>query len=260
MSSCSTESVRAESLRTAPRGTPRPLYSAVKFRLVAREIRRHARREGLASPRVLDVGCADQEALRCFAEEGLGVAYCGVDPDEGVSPHLVGDARALERLREALPWTPDVILLLDVLERLGGDEDDVRRALRACAEVLAPGGLVLVAVPQMDRLARLALPHLPPDGPRVRLSLDGWRRLLSEEFRIESTQGIGYLSVVPSLPMLSRAYREENVLGRSSRLLGGRLLAWKPIADADAWLSDTVGRVDGLTAWANDVLLVCRVR
>lgn len=239
---------------------PRSLYSAVKFRLVAREIRRYSRRSGNRTPRVLDVGCGDRLALRSLEDEGLSFDYCGLDAEPSFEPELVGDARELEALRDRLPWRPEVVLLLDVLEHLEGRHHDVRRVLRGCASVLAEGGVLLVAVPQLYRLDRLKLRHLYHPAHKIRLTFPEWLALVEEELVVESTQGVGYLAALPYLAMLPSAYADSNALGRVFHLLRGTVCEWKPLEEADTWLSNTVGRVDALKGWANDALIVCRPR
>ncbi len=247
-----------EQVRDLVLGPPRNLPDAVKFRLVAQEIRRQRERTGNRVPRVLDVGCGDKVALRQLAEEDLEVEYCGLDSDRSVSPDLLGDARELELQHARLPWRPDVILLLDVLEHLEGRHGDVRRVLRGCRSVLAPGGVVLISVPQLYRLDRLKLRHLHFPDHKLRLTLPEWRSLVELDFEVVHAQGAGYLSALPYLAMLHPKYREGNALGRLVHVVRDGLSAVEPLEDADTWLSNSVGRVVGLEGWANDALLVCR--
>ncbi|HLL52488.1 MAG TPA: class I SAM-dependent methyltransferase [Myxococcaceae bacterium] len=239
-------------------GHARNLPDAVRLRLVAQEIRRHASRLGGRVPRVLDVGCGDKTALRHFGELDLEVDYCGLDPDPTVSPDLVGDARELEYQHARLPFRPDVILLLDVLEHLEGRHGDVRRVLRGCRSVLAPGGVVLISVPQMYRLDRLKLSRLHTPEHKLRLTVSEWRGLVELDFEVVAAQGAGYLSALPYLPMLHPGYGEKNALGQLVHALRHGLSAVEPLESADTWLSNSVGRVEQLKGWANDTLFVCR--
>ena len=259
MGSCPS-AAHAGSTTPPPPARPLELPSAVRLRLVAEEVRRYARRTGKASPRVLDMGCADRAAERCLADAGVAFTYCGLDSEPGSAPDVWGDARALEAQRSRLPWTPDVILLIDVLARLDGRYADIQRALRGARSVLAEDGLVLISVPQMQRLDRLKLPHLGDPRNTVRFTLDEWLALIGQELAVEGTQGSGYLSVLPALPLLAPVYREGNALGRAHRLLRGKVFAWERLQGADTWLSNTVGRVKGLDGWASDALIVCRRR
>jgi SAM-dependent methyltransferase len=100
--------------------------------------------------RLLELGCGTGNMLESLAEFGEAV---GLEPDEALV--TVARAAGLDVRRGALPdarvvpagW-PDVVLLLDVLEHL----DDDAAALRAAAEMLRPGGALVITVPAYDWL------------------------------------------------------------------------------------------------------------
>ena len=230
------------------------LFNHVKFHLITDALRQHAP----ASPALLDLGCADQLARRYLTRLGNSFRYCGVDYEVAFEPDIVGDLRDPEHIAPRLPWAPDVILLLDVLEHLDGRESDILQVLQTCRSILPPGGLVLVTVPQMYRLDRFKLPHLHYEEHKVRLRQEEWLELLSCELEVFETRGVGFLSVLPHLVMFSRRYRDDNVLGRLFRHLRGKTLERSALRRIDLWLSRACGSRPSLRQWANDVLFVCR--
>lgn len=235
------------------------LYGTVKFSVVAREIRRLGRRLGRPA-RVLDLGCSTSISRHYLERTGLIFDYCGVDYEDQFSPDIVMDVRDLARHRDALPWTPDVILLLDVLEHLPGREADIEAVMRACDAVIAPHGMVLVVAPQLYRLDRLKLAHLHYPEHQVRFTLAEWRAVIERAMPVASVRGVGYLSCLPYLPMLSRRYREDNALGRLFHWLRGRVFEWGPLKPLEVALTRALGRLPGLTGWCNSSLLICRTR
>jgi hypothetical protein len=235
------------------------LYGTVKFSIVAREIRRLGDRLG-RPPRVLDLGCSTSISRHYLERTGLRFDYCGVDYEDQFSPDIVMDVRELDRRRDALPWTPDVILLLDVLEHLPGREADIEAVMRACAAVIAPHGMVMVVAPQLYRLDRLKLAHLHYPEHQVRFTLAEWRAIIERAMPVETIRGVGYLSCLPYLPMLSRRYREDNALGRLFHALRGRVFEWGPLKPLEVALTRALGRVPALAGWCNSSLLICRTR
>ena len=170
------------------------------------------------------------------------------------------DVRELAERRDTLPWQPDVIMLLDVLEHLPGRRDDIERVMRACNAILPPHGLVLVVVPQLYRLDRLKLPHLHYPEHQVRMTLGEWRAIIAPLVSIARIRGIGYLSCLPYLPMLSPRYREDNGLGRLFQTLRGRVFEWGPLKPAERLLTGVLGRVPPLKGWCNSALMICERR
>jgi len=104
-----------------------------------------ARRYIPAGARLLDIGCADGTLLRTLgASLRSGV---GVDPSLHERSEHGGVVLLPGRFPESVPEGEafDVITLLAVLEHVPrADQPDWARA---CAERLAPGGLVVVTVP-----------------------------------------------------------------------------------------------------------------
>lgn len=112
------------------------------------------------SKRVLDVGCATGDLARALIERGCTVS--GVEIDEAAAevarPALerlvIGDLSTLDLPAEFGPGGFDVVVFGDVLEHLV----DPLPVLRSAKELLAPGGYVVVSVPNIAHAdVRLAL-------------------------------------------------------------------------------------------------------
>ena len=121
---------------------------------------REARGPGAAG-RLLDVGCGDGSFLRAARERGWSVLGTEFNPRGARQAGL----EVYERLEEVLPRGPfDCITLWHSLEHL----KDPLAALRQLTGALAPGGVMVVAVPDADgaqaRLFGAAWFHL--DVPR----------------------------------------------------------------------------------------------
>lgn len=235
------------------------LYGTVKFAVVADEIRRLGKKLG-RPPRVLDLGCSTAISRHYLEQNDLVFEYCGVDYESAFAPDIVMDVRELHARRDELPWRPDVIMLLDVLEHLPGRQADIKAVMRACERVIPEHGLVLVVAPQLYRLDRLKLRHLHYPEHQVRLTLREWVDLIRPESEVAEVRGIGYLSCLPYAPMLSPWYREDNAHGRLFRFLRGRVLEWGPLKPIETWLSRRLGRLPFLRGWCNSSLLICRKR
>jgi len=235
--------------------TQETLFDFVKFRAI---------REVLPEPdgapiRIADFGCGPQVAARRLNALGVDFDYCGVDYESDFRPDVVGDLRVPERLAEELPWTPDVITLLDVLEHLDGCEADIRAVLRCCHELLRRNrGLLVITVPQMYRLDKLKLSHLHYAEHKVRMTQGEWRGLIEEYFEVEAVSAVGFLSVIPYLTMLSRRFRPDNWLGRAFRHLRETTMEKKWIHGLDWWLSRHAPKFT--KEWSNDILFAARPR
>jgi SAM-dependent methyltransferase len=107
--------------------------------------RRPYRLEGVAPGRMLDVGCGSGSLLERFAERGWETY--GVDPSgAAVAAAARRGARAHQGTLRDQPWERGSFQLVTFehsLEHIGDPIDALRRA----RELLAPGGLLLVAVP-----------------------------------------------------------------------------------------------------------------
>lgn len=98
-------------------------------------------------PRILEIGCGTGHNLPMLARFGSVDAVELDDHSRDLASQVLGRPVVASRLPE-LPGLPndhyDMIALLDVLEHI---EDD-RAALQAIAARLAPGGTLLLTVPQ----------------------------------------------------------------------------------------------------------------
>ena len=233
------------------------LFGHVKFSLVKRCIEAL----GLERPaRVLDIGCGRRAAQGYLARLGLEVDYFGVDYEARFGPDAVVDLMGEGELLPELPWQPDVVLALDVLEHLHEDTAVLERAVRRLAASVPASARVIVTLPQMYRLDRFKLPHLHYPEHKIRLEQHEWRAVLETAFDIRRVQGLGYLSVLPYLPMASRAYAPDNALGRLFHTLRSRVFEWGPLKPLDTWLSETLGRVEAFQSISNDILFVATPR
>ncbi len=232
------------------------LFNHVKFSLVRQAIAKL----GIARPKVLDVGCGLQVAETYLNSLGLRIDYFGVDYEPRFGPDAIIDLVEIDRVANVLPWVPDVVLLLDVLEHLHEDPEVLRDTVARLASITPPGATLIVTLPQMYRLDRFKLAHLHYPEHKIRLTRQEWRTILEHGFEILEEQGLGYLSVLPYLTMASRRYRPDNALGRLFARLRSRTFEWAPLKPADLWLSNSLGRLSPLKSWSNDVLFIASCR
>ena len=235
------------------------LYGTVKFKVVSEEIRKI----GAAvdhPPRVLDLGCSTSISKHYLEMNNLDFDYCGVDYEARFSPDVVMDVRNLSNERDRLPWVPDVITLLDVLEHLPGKEDDIAAVIRNCSAILPPHGKILIVIPQLYRLDRLKLKHLHYPEHQVRFTLKEWMSIIETEAQIEEVRGIGYLSCLPYLPMLSPWYKEDNRHGKLFHFLRSKAFEWSPFVPAETFLTRRLGGLRPFKGWCNSSLIVCSAK
>lgn len=110
--------------------------------------------------RVLDVGCWTGEVGRILVERGCTVTGIEIDEDAAalaakvLDRVVVADLDATPLTEIVEPGSFDVVIFADVLEHL----IDPRRALEQARDLLAPGGRVVVSIPNVTHgSVRLAL-------------------------------------------------------------------------------------------------------
>ena len=107
------------------------------------------------APRYLDVGCSTGFVVEAARDKGWEAIGIDLNP----SAIEFGRSRGLDLRTVALEdaglaaGSFDAVSLFDVLEHLL----DPRRTLRACAELLAPGGILFLYVPNFDSASRLLM-------------------------------------------------------------------------------------------------------
>lgn len=232
------------------------LFNHVKFHLVKQTIDQLQ----IDRPKVLDVGCGLQVSREYLEDLGLDFDYFGIDYEPRFGPDAVVDLMDLDTLSGKLPWQPDVVLMLDVLEHLHEESKEIEAILGNISCVLPGHCLAIVTLPQMYRLDRFKLPHLHYPEHKIRLTQQEWRTTLESEFDVQSVQGLGYLSVIPYLPMASKRYKPDNRLGKLFNYLRGQFFEWHPFKRADLFLSNTLGRVKLFKSVSNDLLFTASVR
>jgi 2-polyprenyl-3-methyl-5-hydroxy-6-metoxy-1,4-benzoquinol methylase len=111
--------------------------------------------KGAKGNRYLDVGCSTGFVVEAARDKGWDAIGIDLNP----SAIEFGRSRGLDLRTVALedagfaPGSFDAVSLFDVLEHLL----DPRRTLRACAELLAPGGILFLYVPNFDSASRLLM-------------------------------------------------------------------------------------------------------
>jgi 2-polyprenyl-3-methyl-5-hydroxy-6-metoxy-1,4-benzoquinol methylase len=106
-------------------------------------------------PRYLDVGCSTGFVVEAARDKGWDAIGIDLNP----SAIEYGRTRGLDLRTVALedagfaPGSFDAVSLFDVLEHLL----DPRRTLRVCADLLAPGGILFLYVPNFDSASRLLM-------------------------------------------------------------------------------------------------------
>ena len=115
----------------------------------------HLRVPAGRAPRHLDVGCSTGFVVEAARNEGWDAIGIDLNP----SAIEFGRSRGLDLRTVALedagfaPRAFDVVSLFDVLEHVL----EPARTLRACAELLAPGGIIFLYVPNFDSASRLLM-------------------------------------------------------------------------------------------------------
>lgn len=232
------------------------LFNYVKFNLV----NQHIQNANIRAPRIMDIGCGLQAARRFLTVLNKDITYFGIDYESTFQPDAVVDLNCSGELQTPMRWNPDVVMLLDVLEHLHEEEADLRGVVKHIAQSMPSNAKLIVTVPQMYRLDRFKLKHLHYPEHKIRLTQHEWRNILGEHFNITSTQGVGYLSVLPYLPMVFRSYTPDNLLGRLFNHLRSSTFEKHWLKPLDLFLSNTLGKVMPFKYWSNDILFVATAR
>jgi 2-polyprenyl-3-methyl-5-hydroxy-6-metoxy-1,4-benzoquinol methylase len=123
-------------------------FGRERIRLMSGQVR-------AAAPRYLDVGCSTGFVVEAARDAGWRATGIDLNPSAvefGRSRGLDVRAVALEDAGFA-PGSFDAVSLFDVLEHLL----DPVRTLRACIDLLAPGGIVFLYVPNYDSASRMLM-------------------------------------------------------------------------------------------------------
>ncbi len=229
------------------------LFNHVKFNLVKQEIDKL----GLANPKILDIGCGLQVSRQYLEALNLQCEYFGIDYEPRFNPDLVVDLLNPGDAKDHFHWNPDVVLMLDVLEHLH-EEMPILEDLLAGVRSLIPDECTMIfTLPQMYRLDRFKLSHLHYPEHKIRLHQSEWRKLLETQFDVHAVQGVGYVSVIPYLPMASKRYTPDNKLGKMFNYMRSSLFEWGPFKPIDLWLSNTIGKLNLFKTVSNDIMFVC---
>ena len=177
--------------------------------------------------RVLELGCATGSATKVFQERGCSVTGIEIDPEaaqrakEFADEVIVGDLDTMD-VRAALgDATFDVIVAADVLEHLR----DPSSCLQACLDHLAPGGEVVLSIPNVAHVdVRLAL-------LRGEFEYQSWGLLDGTHLRFFTRRTLGQFLSDNGLVALQWQ--------RTTRAPGDTEIRWEPGMDA------------GLVAWAS---------
>lgn len=228
------------------------LFNYVKFHLV----NEHIKAAGHPFPRIMDIGCGLQVARRFLNALNPSIKYYGIDYEPTFGPDAVVDLNETGALEAPMDWQPDVVMLLDVLEHLHEEADDLSQVVKHVADTMPDNARLIITVPQLYRLDRFKLPHLHYPEHKIRLTQAEWRNIIEAHFDILQTQGVGYLSVLPYLPMAFRRYTPENALGRLFTRLRSRTFEKRILKPIDLFLSRTLGKVGLFKTLSNDILFV----
>ncbi|MGQ7844423.1 methyltransferase domain-containing protein [Granulosicoccus sp. 3-233] len=232
------------------------LFNYVKFHLV----NDHIKACKLDDARLMDIGCGLQVARRFIEALNPDVRYYGIDYEASFAPDAVVDLNVKGALRKPMQWKPDVVMLLDVLEHLHEDESDLSQVIRHVAESMSGDARLIITVPQWYRLDRFKLAHLHYPEHKIRLTQGEWKRLIEEHFDIQTIQGVGFLSVIPYLPMAFKRYTPDNALGRLFTHMRSKTFEKRWIKPLDLFLSRTLGRIGPFKHLSNDILIVATPR
>jgi len=125
-------------------------FGSERVRMMSEHLRVNGR-----PPRYLDVGCSTGFVVEAARDKGWEATGIDLNP----SAIEFGRSRGLDIRTVALddagfaPGSFDAVSLFDVLEHLL----DPRRTLRMCVDLLAPGGILFLYVPNFDSASRLLM-------------------------------------------------------------------------------------------------------
>jgi 2-polyprenyl-3-methyl-5-hydroxy-6-metoxy-1,4-benzoquinol methylase len=126
------------------------------------------------SGRLLEVGCARGDFLRVARDY---FDACGVEPNPELAAASIQAAPVYQDVIERTPWSDfDVIASFHVIEHV----DSPRSFIRASAEKLKCGGLLVIETPNID-----SLPY--------KIFRDGWRQFIPEHYFFFSPRTISRL-------------------------------------------------------------------
>lgn len=196
--------------------------------------------------RLLDVGCGTGEALAAFRD--LGWRVSGVEPSEYGAKHarevhgidvFTGDLLSAQ----LEPASFDVICFSNTLEHMS----DPMAILRETYRLLAPGGLVVVRVPNADSLEIrfFGSEWFAWEAPRHLYHFDSatLRQILAKTgFMVEKIR----CDFIPGNFLLDLDVWRERTGRRPVR----HRLAWKPVGALVAYASGYAGRGNCLVAFA----------
>lgn len=127
-------------------GVPGRILSAIRIPIYGAWLKETGLRQG---DRLLDVGCGAGNFIRLLQECGLECT--GIDPFLRADEDTPSGAKLRQRAIEEEPGRYKGILFSHSLEHIA----DPRRALEKAAELLLPGGVVIIRIPLADSLAFL---------------------------------------------------------------------------------------------------------
>jgi len=184
------------------------------------------------SGRLLEVGCARGEFLQ-VAREWFEV--CGVEPNPDLADCSSTVAQVYRDTIERTPWSGfDVVASFHVIEHL----DSPRSFVRAAADRLNPGGLLVIETPNIDSLP-------------FKLLKSRWRQFIPEHYfffspasisRLLSEQGL----TVESTASIGKYASLDLIVNRLSRYL-----PWLPNLNGFARFTFRINPMDIMLVFAS---------
>ena len=182
--------------------------------------------------RILDVGCGVGFSLQVLAKalpaaEAMGVEMAGPAADKAAELPEITVLKQPFMTLEMEPGSVDVLCMNHLLEHLSDPGGHLARA----AELVRPGGLIAIEIPQLEGWGRSLFGrwywcHLPPQHLQL-FHLDGLTQLLAaagfgEVVKVERTGYPGNLTVTMVLFI-------KNTVGSSSRFARNWLVRGPPM-------------------------------